>query len=196
MADHHHRPRPLAGEVAGQPLDRLDVEVVGGLVEHEHVVVTQQHADQRDAPPLAAAEGAGRGVEAHVGKEVLDDGPRGGFGRPDVVRVAADDEVANGVRGREIVGLAQVSDGQAGGVGDAPGVGCPLAGQGLQQRGFAVAVAAHHADRVALVDTETDLAQQGPRAMRDGDALGVDQVDHQAHKIASVQVRHSFRGRC
>ena len=48
----------------GQPADDLDVEMVGGLVEHQHVVPGQQHLGQRD--PAALATGQVR----HVGVEV------------------------------------------------------------------------------------------------------------------------------
>ena len=55
VGDHHQRGRPVR-EVVGQPGDRLDVEVVGGLVEDDQVVVVEQQRGQRAAPPLAAGQ--------------------------------------------------------------------------------------------------------------------------------------------
>ena len=49
---HHHERGRTARQVPGQPVDRLDVEVVGRLVEHDQVVVAEQEPRQR-APPSA-----------------------------------------------------------------------------------------------------------------------------------------------
>ena len=49
-----------ADEVLGQPRDRLDVEVVGRLVEHDEVVAPEQQRGQRAAPALAAGEARAR----------------------------------------------------------------------------------------------------------------------------------------
>ena len=42
-----------------QPLDRLDVEVVGRLVEHQHVVPAEHQLRQQEARGLAAGERLG-----------------------------------------------------------------------------------------------------------------------------------------
>ena len=55
MRDGDDGARKLAEEVL-QPLDRLGVEMVGGLVEQQHVGLLQQDPAQRDATFLAAAE--------------------------------------------------------------------------------------------------------------------------------------------
>ena len=47
----------------------VDVEVVGGLVEHEHVAVLDQHAGEVHAAPLAAGERADAGVPGEVGDQ-------------------------------------------------------------------------------------------------------------------------------
>ncbi len=57
MGDRHHRPRILLEELL-EPGHRLRVEVVGRLVEQEHVVGLQQQAAQCDAAALAAAQRA------------------------------------------------------------------------------------------------------------------------------------------
>ena len=46
----------IADQRVGQRVDRLDVEVVARLVEHEHRVAAQQDAGQAQSGPLAAAE--------------------------------------------------------------------------------------------------------------------------------------------
>ncbi len=70
--------RPLeAPEVALQPDDALDVEVVGGLVEQQGVRSQQQDLRERDPHLPAAAEGAHVAIHARVGEaEPLQDLPR------------------------------------------------------------------------------------------------------------------------
>ena len=91
-------------QVLGQPADDLDVEMVRRLVEHQHVVAGQQHRGQRDPAPFAAAEVPTSLSRSTLGQQVLDDGAGLGFGRPDVVGPAADDDVADGRIGGEVVG--------------------------------------------------------------------------------------------
>ena len=55
MGDDHEGGR-AGGQVPGQPVDRLDVEVVGRLVEDDQVVVAEQQRGQRAATALAARE--------------------------------------------------------------------------------------------------------------------------------------------
>ena len=65
MGHEHHR-RVEAGEVALEPLQRGDVEVVGGLVEQQQGGVAGQRPRQRGARELAAGEAVERPVELLV----------------------------------------------------------------------------------------------------------------------------------
>ena len=62
VTDYDHRLSSLDQEVF-QPLDRLDVEVVGRLVEQQYVGLFQKQLGQLDAHAPTAAELAGRSVE-------------------------------------------------------------------------------------------------------------------------------------
>ena len=62
VADHHHRLSVLDQEIL-QPLDRLDIQVVGRLVEQQHVGLLQQQLGQLDTHPPATAEFAGLACE-------------------------------------------------------------------------------------------------------------------------------------
>src|SRR6202020_1484956 len=64
------RPAPL--EVAREPGDRLNVEVVGRLVEQQDVPLPGQQAGQLDPAPLAAAERADLRVPGDVGEQAAD----------------------------------------------------------------------------------------------------------------------------
>ncbi len=55
VGDHEQR-RRTTHQVAGQPGDRLHVEVVGRLVEHDQVVVAEQQPRQRAATSLTAGK--------------------------------------------------------------------------------------------------------------------------------------------
>ncbi len=49
----HHQCRLGSGQPLFEPFDRLEVEVVGGLVEHDHVELSDESARQRDTFGLA-----------------------------------------------------------------------------------------------------------------------------------------------
>ena len=53
VGDHHHR-RSKVGQVALQPSNSLEVQVVGGLVQHQQVGVTQEGFRQRRPRAFAA----------------------------------------------------------------------------------------------------------------------------------------------
>ena len=55
VADQHQR-AAAPGELPLQPLDRRQIEMVGGLVEQEDVGLRRQHARERRPPQLAARE--------------------------------------------------------------------------------------------------------------------------------------------
>src|SRR2546425_5436274 len=55
MGDRDDRPRVFL-QVALEPRDRLDVEVIGGLVEQQHVRAREEESAERHAPALAARD--------------------------------------------------------------------------------------------------------------------------------------------
>ena len=55
MADHHNS-LPVVDQEIFQPLDRLDIEVVGRLVQQEHIRLLQQQFRQFDTHAPATAE--------------------------------------------------------------------------------------------------------------------------------------------
>ena len=76
------------------------------------------------------------------------------------------------------VGLVEHADADAATPRDPPAVGFEPAGEQLQQGRLAVAVAADHADAVALVDAEGDLVEDGARRELEVQALGAEEVCH------------------
>ena len=98
MGDDEQRARllgPAALEVVGQPRDGVDVEVVGGLVEHEHVEVADEHAGEIHATPLPAGELADPAVPGDVRDEAADDAADPRVRCPRVLGHVADDRVSD-----------------------------------------------------------------------------------------------------
>ncbi len=156
-----HEGRAALAQVLGEPGDALDVEVVGGLVEDDQVLLVDEQLGERDPASLAAGERADDGVQAlreagqvesaeQSGEHVADLGVPG----PLVVGQVPDDLVADGRLGVERVVLGEHSEAQPAGVGDPAGVGLLQLGQHPDQGRLAVAVASDHADAVALGDAE------------------------------------------
>jgi hypothetical protein len=152
---------PLRLGRRGHPV--LDVEVVGGLVERDHVPVVDEQRREGDAPTLTAAQGPDPCVPREVGDEPADDVPDLRVACPLVLgsvshdRVAHDGVVVEGVR------LVEDAHPDATAAGDAAGVGQDAAREHPQEGRLAVAVAADDADSVALVDPDRDGVEHDPR---------------------------------
>ncbi len=119
--------RPAALEVLGQPGDRLDVQVVGGLVEQQHIPLAGEQRGERDAAALAAAEHGHRRVPGDVAEQAADHVAHPGIARPDVLRRVADDRALDRERVVERVGLVEHADPYPAADGDPPGVGLAAA---------------------------------------------------------------------
>ena len=159
-----HQERPLAGlparfEMIGEPIDGAHVEMVGGLVEHEDVVVADEQAREVDAAALAARERTHGALPGDIGDEAVDDVPDAGARGPFVFGRVAHDGMVDGVSGVERVALAQEPHGEAAPVRDATVVGLERAGEHRKQRRLAVAVLAHDADAVTLVYAERHVVE-------------------------------------
>src|SRR5690606_20825442 len=65
--------RPALLQMPCKPGDRLDVEVVGGLIERDDVPLLDQESRKRHAAPLPTAEASHRGIPVQISKQSLDD---------------------------------------------------------------------------------------------------------------------------
>ena len=152
VGDHHQR-GGTTGEVLGQPGHRLDVEVVGRLVEHDQVVVAEQQPGQRAATPLAAGEPVDDPVEGDPGEQHLDDLAGGRVGGPLVVGAVPEHRDADAWRAGRGRRPGSGSPGAARGCATTrPSSGSSRPAEDPQQRGLAVAVAADDADPLAGAD--------------------------------------------
>ena len=159
--------------MAGEPVDRLDVEVVGRLVEQQQVEVVEQQRGQRDAAALATGEASDRSVEVEIAEQVVDDVPRRAASAAHSWSARSPSTTCPTVSlGIEVVVL---------------GERCPTVSPRFcvtrpasagssparmpQQGRLAVAVASDDADPVAVLDAEADVGEQRPHAVRLGHLL-------------------------
>ena len=111
MTDHEHGRAAVLErtQVPSRPVDGLDVEVVGRLVEHQQVVTAEHQRHQGRPSPFATARLSDRAVQVDRAEQVLNQGPGPGVRGPDVVGLAGHDDVAGARRLRsEVVGLVQI----------------------------------------------------------------------------------------
>ena len=183
VGDDEHRPAARR-EVAREPVDALDVEVVGGLVEQQQLGGVEQQPGERDAPPLAARQRRDLGVDPlrrsgsarrrRAGRRARCETRR----RPPTRgRRASPTSASRTVRSpsrsspwpssaRSSVPTRVI----------APASGCSRPGDQPQQRRLPVAVAPDDADPLALGDAERHVGQHRAAAVALGDVLEVDEV--------------------
>ena len=164
----HQQGDALAAEVILEPFDHLDVEVVGGLVEDEHVGFGEEHAGEGHAFCLAAGEVFDR----HVGILDIEEGKHlaGEVGAV-VFLVVLMERGGGGIfEGRHARGhrgkLLQIADAQAVAVDHAAGIVILVAGQDVEERRLAVAVAGHDSDFVAFIYAKRDVGEKEAVAER------------------------------
>ena len=144
-----------------EQFERLRVEIVGGLVEHEHVARLGEQPREQQPVALAARERLDRGARARrVEKKILEIGNH--------VPVAAVDghggvAVGHGVlHAHRLVELraklVEVDDLELGALLDGAGLRRELAEEQAEQRGLARAVGADDADLVAALDARREIA--------------------------------------
>ena len=128
--------------------------MVGGLIEHEHIVVADQQAREVHATALTARKLAHRALPGHIADEAGEDLTRTRARRPLVLGRVADDGMMHGVGIDQVVLLAEQADRGAATVRHAAIVGFQRAGEHAQQRRLAVAVFTDNTNAVALAHAE------------------------------------------
>ena len=144
VADDDERRLPGV-ELAFQPFDRRQVEMIGRLVEQQDVGRRRQHAGERGAARLAARQR--RRVFVAAQAELLQQ-----IARRVAIVVGPEtrlDVIGRGGEAGKIRLLRQVADGRVGLEEDGAAVGLDQPGGDLEQRRFARAVAADEAHALA-----------------------------------------------
>ena len=170
--------RPAAVDVLGEPLDALDVQVVGRLVEEQDVPVADQQPRECHTATLPTGQLVDADVPRDVRDETADDVADLRVTGPLVLLEVADDGAADGRALGQDVALVQVADGQPAAVRDAAAVGLEALGQQREEGRLAVAVPADDADPVTLVDAEGDVVEDDLGGELEMQVLGAEEMCH------------------
>ena len=179
VGDDDERARPPVEEVLERG-ERLDVEVVGRLVEQEHVRLAHQQPHELQAPPFAAGEVAHERPGAVAAEaEAIAEQPGGDLDAAAERRDGADALqrlehalVAGDLR--RVLGEVGEADRRA--AVDPPVGGLELAREQLDERRLARAVDADERDPVARAQPPGDVAQHDVRPVGERDVLGLEHL--------------------
>ena len=181
VRDHQKRARPMFPaclQMMCEPGDGAHVEMVGGLVEHEHVPVADEQAGQVNAAALSARQVAYAPLPGDIGSKPGDDIADAGISCPLVFGGIAH----HGMFHRIVVGkrirLPEHTHANAARANHAALIRLDNACKQREQRGFPVAVLADDADAVALVKPEGDILEHRFRGELDPRLLTTKQKRH------------------
>ena len=178
-----------------QRLARLHVEVVGRLVEHQHVGPLPRDQRERAARLLAARHRADQ-RRRHLAGEAV--------GAEEVAQLllARFGREPPQVRERRLVGaqlvelvLREVADGQPLAAQQLAGLRREVARDRLDQRRLAGAVDAEDADAIARAHGEADVGQHAALAIAERQAVGVEQPLGQLHRFGELEAPLALRAR-
>ena len=168
---HHHQPALEPAEPVLQPGSHLRVQMVGGLIQNQHIRRVDQRRRQRHPLPLSAGERAHPLLVVRQAQLI-----EHGFclvlvQLPEFLWKMQKYLLQN--RGVILHGriLLQKAHLHIGIPGDGPGIGLQLSGQDLQKGGLAGAVDADDAYLVPLVQIKIHILQQLAAAKVDGQML-------------------------
>ncbi len=181
--------RPVTrGEVTGKPRDRLDVQMVGRLVEQQQVGMIEQRQCERDAAPFAPGETAHRrldpareALKADPAEQASEHAAELAVAGPLVLGASADQHVADRLAGSQTIGLVEHADAEPAEAGHPAVVRLLGTRDQLEQGRLALAVAADHADAVPVGDPERDVLQDRARRITLGDGAEVDEITTDTH---------------
>ncbi len=157
-----------------EPRDRVDVQMVGRLVEQEHVGLAHQRARQQDAPAPAARQRVDDrvGLQLQAGEHEVNmmiAQPR--FVGFEMVCVSLSHDVEHRAVGRQRDVLVKARRAQCGLAPHGARVGRDLAAENLEQRRLARAVPAEDGNALARLDLQRHFVQQRHVAERHRHAL-------------------------
>ena len=168
-------------EMPGEPGDRLEVEMVGRLVEDQQVGLGHEQPGERDPPPLTTGHAVHGGVEGHVGKQPGQDVAGPSVTGPVVLGAVPEHELPNSRGRRELVPLSEIPEPKAPRMRHPALVVLGATGEHRDQRGLAVTVPPDDPDPVTGGHTERHTVEEGDRAVRLAEVFRIDQI-HNAIK--------------
>ena len=161
-----------------EPGDAAHVQMVGGLVEHEHIPVADEQASQINPAALPARQVAHASLPGDIGRKPRDDVTDTGVSRPFVFGDIAHHGMFHRVVVKERIRLPKNTHANAARANHAALIRLDDACKQRKQRGFPVAVLADDTDTVALVKPEGDFLEHRFRGELDPRLLTTKQKRH------------------
>jgi hypothetical protein len=147
------------GQMAGQPVDRLDVEMVGRLVEDQQVDLRDQQRGERGPATFTTRQRSHRPIEHIRTQQRRDDLAKHPVAGPVVFGTITEHDGVHCRRRIEGVALVEQPDPQAACVRDPAGVRLLDAREHPDQGALSDPIAADDADPVAIGDTQRDVVE-------------------------------------
>lgn len=186
-----------AHQILLEPAQHREIEVVRRLIQQAEVGAAEEQAREHEAPALAAAERAGRAIEAYVTEpEARQDAPRLPLGRGRSGRGVCE-HLGHGALGRVVRDLGQVRHDQPGvRVDDPAAIGPISARENGEQRALPAAVPADEADSLAARELERGAAEHLLDAKRTTNLMSLQHdVASRAPGVARMRGQGTLRGR-
>ena len=133
--------------------------MIGRLVQHQQLVISQKDGGESRSPTLTPAQRAHRCVQIDSAKQMLDHRSGARFRRPGVVGASADDHVTHRVLRCDVVVLVQIADRQRSSLHDTACIRLGPAAEDAQQRALPVTVTPDHSDDVTAPQAEAYSGQ-------------------------------------
>ena len=190
VVTHHQQGALIFQELLFEQLQGLQIEIVGGLVEHQQVGRPGQQTRQQQAVALAAGEGRHR-LARPLGTEqkILEIAHHMAGAAAHGDAIAAQGEVVEhgGVFVEGGAQLVEMGHLEAGAEADPPLIRLQLPEQQTDQGGLATAVGADDAEPVTAQDGEIEIPYQGAAAPAMGHPLGL--ADQPPGALAGVDAK-------
>ena len=125
---------PAAIEMPRKPRNGANVQVVGGLVHHDDVVIADKQTRKIDPSSLAARKRSDLRIPIDVGNELGDDLANAGIARPFVLGRVAHHRIAHGGVVGKRIGLAEHANGEPARAPHEPSLELDLPSEHAEQR--------------------------------------------------------------
>ena len=167
---------PATVEVFGQPRDTGHVEVVGWLVQQQHIPIPDEKPRERGSPALTTRQRPNGCVDIDVSEQPREHSPDERIARPLVFGSVAHDRLGDRCVVGKLVVLGECSDARTASNRHTTRVGNQRSTDDRQHRRLAIAVAANHSDAVPRVHSDGDVGQHDPVRVFVRDAFEADEV--------------------
>ena len=145
---------PAAIEMPRKPRNGANVQVVGGLVHHDDVVIADKQTRKIDPSALAARKRSNLRVPIDISDELRDNLTNARVARPLVLGRVTHHRIAHRCVVGKRIGLTEHADGEPACAAHKPALKLDLPGEHAKQRRFSITVLSDNADAIAFMHAE------------------------------------------